>query len=63
MPNFHLYADDKPVTNFPNLDEAKSRAKEFIGQGKAVRIESLDAPAPSEVWRFDTEVDAWVHST
>ena len=63
MPNFLLYADDKPVANLDTLDEAKSRAKEFIGQGKAVRIESLDAPAPSEVWRFDTEVDAWVHST
>ena len=49
MPNFLLYADDKPFTIFDTLDEAKSRAKEFIGQGKAVRIESLDAPAPSEV--------------
>ncbi len=63
MPKFHLFADDKFVAIFDTLDEAKSRASEFIGQGSAVRIESLNAPAPSEVWRFDTEVDAWVHST
>ena len=61
MPIFHLYADDKPVlTVFDTLDEAKSRAAEFIGQGSAVRIESLSAPARSRVWRFDREVDAWV---
>ena len=63
MPKFLLYADDKPVTIFDTLHEAQSRAKEFIGQGSAVRIESFVAPAPSEVWRFDTEVNAWVHST
>ncbi len=63
MPKFLLYADDKPVNFFDTLDEAESRAKGFIGQGSAVRIESLDAPAPSKVWRFDTEVDAWVENT
>ncbi len=63
MPKFLLYANDKPVTIFDTLDEAKSRASEFIGQGSSVRIESFVAPAPSEMWRFDTEADAWVHST
>ncbi len=60
MPKFLLYADDEPVTFFDTLDEAKSRALEFIEQGGAVRIESFIAPAPSAVWRFDTEVNAWV---
>ena len=32
MPKFLLYADDKPVTFFDTLDEAKSRASEFIGR-------------------------------
>lgn len=63
MSNFLLYADDKPVTIFDSLDSAKCRAKDFIGHGNAVRIESFVAPAPSEIWRFDTEADAWVHST
>jgi len=63
MPNFLLYADDKPITFFDTLDEAKSRAKEFIGQGSSVRIESFVKPASSEMWRFNTEADAWVHST
>ena len=42
--------------------EAKTLAKDFIGQGSDVRIESFVAPVPSEIWRFDSEVDAWVHS-
>ena len=63
MLKFLLYADDKPVNFFATLDEAKSRALEFIGQDSVVRIESFVAPAPSEMWRFDTEADAWVHST
>ncbi len=63
MPNFLLYADDKPFTFFDTLDEAKSRAKEFIEKGSSVRIESFVAPASSEMWRFNTEADAWVHST
>ena len=63
MPNFLLLADDKPVTVFNTLDEAKSRALEFIGKGSAVRIESHHAPAPSKVWRYDPEVDAWVETT
>ena len=62
MSNFQLYVNDKPVAVFDTLDEAKTRAKDFIGQGSDVRIESFVAPAPSETWRFDTEVDAWVHS-
>jgi hypothetical protein len=63
MPKFCLYADDIPVGIFDTLDEAQSRASEFIRQGSAVRIDCDNAPAPSVVWRFDTEVDAWVHST
>lgn len=63
MPKFLLYADDKPVNFFATLDEAKSRALEFIGQVSAVRIESLVAPDPSDAWEFDTDVDAWVRLT
>ena len=63
MQGYLLYANDKHITFYYTLDEAKTRAKDFIGQGSDVRIESFVAPAPSEIWRFDTEVDAWVHST
>ena len=63
MSKFLLYANDEPVTFFDTLNEAKTRAKDFIGQGSDVRIESFVAPAPSEIWQFDTEIDAWVHST
>ena len=61
--SFCLYADDKLATHRNALDEAKSRASEFIRQRKALRIESLVAPAPSSVWRYDYEVYDWVHST
>lgn len=63
MSKFQLYADDKPVAVCDTLDKAKDHAKNFIEQGNAVRIESFVAPAPSEIWRFDREVEAWVHST
>jgi hypothetical protein len=61
MPYFLLYIDDKPIMVFETLEEAQNRARDFIEQGNAVRVESFIAPAPSKIWHFDKDVHAWVH--
>ena len=40
MPNFLLSADEMPIAFLHTLDQAKSRASEFIRQGDAVRIDA-----------------------
>ncbi|MDP1537390.1 MAG: hypothetical protein Q8L95_09440 [Burkholderiales bacterium] len=59
--SYMLYVNRKPTDAFESLELAKSSAQQYIDKAEQVRIESLVAPAPSQAWYWDAEVNAWVH--
>lgn len=55
-----VYIDDKSPIPQNSLDEAKQLAGQYIANSPSLRIESFVAPAPSQVWIYDYQIDDWV---
>ncbi|MDQ3773657.1 MAG: hypothetical protein M3461_04410 [Pseudomonadota bacterium] len=56
-----LYIDEKPTTNPVNtLEEARQLAAPHIMNRGRLKIESLVAPAPSQIWIYDYHENDWV---
>lgn len=58
--SYMIYIDDKPTIPQNSLDEAKQLAGQYIANRPSLRIESFVAPAPSQVWIYDYQIDDWV---
>lgn len=58
--SYMVHIDDKPTSLQNTLDEAKQLAGQCIANRPSLRIESLVAPAPSQVWIYDHQIDDWV---
>lgn len=55
-----VYIDDKPTSVVNSLEEAKQLAEPHIVNRLSLRIESLVAPAPSQIWIYDHRITDWV---
>ena len=57
--NYTLLADGKPSLQFTSLEEAKTYV---LNQQTRCdfQAEYRNAPAPSQLWRFDFELENWV---
>lgn len=60
MTGYMLFVDDKPTQPAESFAEAKSVATPYLNSGKALRIESFIAPAPSQIWNYDSTIAQWV---
>ncbi len=63
MEVYEIYVNEKHSGWKETLDSAKALASTFFDAGVDVRIEHPCSPSPTEKWRRDYEVDAWVSSS
>lgn len=57
---YMIYIDDKPTNVVNSLEEAKQLVGPQMVNRSSLRIESLVAPAPSQIWIYDYKVPQWV---
>jgi hypothetical protein len=57
---YMVYIDDKSTRVVDTLEEAKHLAAPYIVNRRSPRIESLVAPAPSQIWIYDFDIEDWV---
>ena len=55
-----LFLDGKATTVHKTLQDAQAAAKPHIDRKMPVTIESMVAPAPSEIWYYDHDLPGWV---
>ncbi|MGO9139728.1 MAG: hypothetical protein ACLP9S_05200 [Syntrophales bacterium] len=58
--SYILYIDGNPTQMVNSLEKAKQLAEPYITDRKTLRIESLVAPARSEIWIYDSKDKDWV---
>ncbi len=57
---YMLYVSDNPETVCESLAEAQEVAKRYMSDNQTLRIESMAAPAPTRIWIYNYETQAWV---
>ena len=63
MSSYFLHVDERLVSQFNSLHAAQKYA-EILKERSELRIEYLSgSTVPVSSWRFDREVDDWVHSS
>ena len=55
-----LYVDEKLTTVGYSLEETRRRAAPYMHSRRALKIENHVASAPTEVWAYDYDIEAWV---
>ena len=55
-----LYVDEKLTAMGYSLEATRRRAVPYIHNQRALKIESFAAAAPTQVWAYDYDIEAWV---
>lgn len=60
--NYFLHVGGALASGPVSFEEAKKNAIPYITEKAALKIESLVAPAPSEIFYYDYEVSDWIRA-
>jgi hypothetical protein len=55
-----LHVNGQPTSVGLSLDETKSLALQHMGSNATLQIISAVAPAPTQTWNYDYEIEQWV---
>jgi hypothetical protein len=63
MGGFLIEIDGHPIDVAASLDAGKARARALAKNGESIKITGINAPAPSDAWYWDYEINSWVYSS
>lgn len=55
-----LYVDERLTAAGYSLEETRRRAAPYTHNRRALKIESFAGAAPTQVWAYDYDIEAWV---